>query len=55
MQHTATIDEFFALQVLRAEVPEDIWKELPKELDPGLSVLLYTYRIVFQTPSGLPL
>lgn len=34
--------------------PDDELLELPTTIEPELATLLHTYRVVFQTPIGLP-
>lgn len=48
------IEECFAIQWLKKEVPEDILKELPTNINPEIAILLHTYAEVFKVPSTLP-
>jgi len=48
------IEECFALQWLKKEVPEDILSDLPTYIDPKITILLHTYAHVFKVPSTLP-
>jgi hypothetical protein len=33
---------------------EDIFKDLPTNLEPEIAILLHTYKDLFQTPTALP-
>lgn len=54
MQETDAILEWFTIQVIKPEDPQDIFSEMPDKMEPELATLLHTYRIMFQTPNGLP-
>nr|KYP46454.1 Transposon Ty3-I Gag-Pol polyprotein [Cajanus cajan] len=54
MQHTHAIAELFTLQFSHIDAPNDQLLYFPADMEPELAMLLYTYRTVFDVPSGLP-
>ncbi|PNY16671.1 retrotransposon-related protein, partial [Trifolium pratense] len=51
---TDSISECFTVQWLKSADTEDIFKDLPTNIDPEIAILLHTYKNLFQTPSALP-
>ena len=54
MQHTHAIAELFTLQYSRLDGPQDQLLDIPVDMELELAMILYTYRTVFDVPSGLP-
>ena len=54
MHHTHAIAELFTLQYSRLDGPQDQLLDIPVDMEPELAMILYTYRTVFDVPSGLP-
>nr|XP_027186266.1 uncharacterized protein LOC101496407 [Cicer arietinum] len=54
LHYTDAIEECFAVQLIKKELPEDILSELPSAIDPEIAMLLHTYADVFKVPSTLP-
>jgi len=42
------------LQFQHLNIPQEQWLELPADMNPDLALLLHTYHMVFNKPSGLP-
>jgi hypothetical protein len=53
LHDTDAIAECFTIQWLKSHVVEDIFKELPTDIEPEIAILLHTYKEVFQTPNAL--
>nr|KYP63732.1 Transposon Ty3-G Gag-Pol polyprotein [Cajanus cajan] len=50
--NTHAIAEFFSIQFQSLDVPQDVGLELPDHIHPDLALLLFTYRTVFDKPTG---
>ncbi|PNX92889.1 Ty3/gypsy retrotransposon protein [Trifolium pratense] len=51
---TDVIAECFTIQCLKPHEEEDIFKELPTNIEPELAILLHTYKSIFKAPTALP-
>ncbi|PNX92431.1 Ty3/gypsy retrotransposon protein, partial [Trifolium pratense] len=51
---TDSIAECFTVQCIKPTVEEDIFKDLPDNIEPEIAMLLHQYRGLFQTPTTLP-
>jgi hypothetical protein len=51
---TDAIAECFTIQWLKSIDDEDVFKDLPTNLDPEIAMLLYTYKDLFKSPTTLP-
>ncbi|MCH87636.1 hypothetical protein A2U01_0008513 [Trifolium medium] len=54
LHHTDAIEECFAIQWLKQDVPEDVLADLPINIEPEMAILLHTYASVFKIPTTLP-
>ncbi|PNX66605.1 hypothetical protein L195_g055181 [Trifolium pratense] len=51
---TDAIAECFTIQCLKPHEEEDIFKDLPTNIEPELAILLHTYKEIFKAPTALP-
>jgi hypothetical protein len=54
MQNTKSIDEIFTVERVQSASEADIWGEIPADLTPEITMILYQYKNIFSTPEGLP-
>jgi hypothetical protein len=54
LHSTNAIAECFTIQWLKNHSAEDIFKDLPTDVDPEIAILLHTYKNLFQSPATLP-
>ncbi|MCI26144.1 hypothetical protein A2U01_0047339, partial [Trifolium medium] len=51
---TDAITECFTIQWLKSTDEEDVFSELPTNIEPEIAMLLHTYKDLFKTPTALP-
>ncbi|GAU12540.1 hypothetical protein TSUD_182540 [Trifolium subterraneum] len=54
LHFTDAIAECFTIQWLKSHTDEDIFRELPTNIEPEIAMLLHTYKELFKTPNTLP-
>ncbi|CAJ2659203.1 unnamed protein product [Trifolium pratense] len=52
--NTDSIAECFTVQWLKSSESDDVFKDLPTNIEPEIAMLLYTYKSLFQPPTALP-
>ncbi|CAJ2635781.1 unnamed protein product [Trifolium pratense] len=54
LHYTDAIAECFTIQWLKSHTDEDIFRDLPTNIEPEIAILLHTYKELFKTPNTLP-
>ncbi|GAU37387.1 hypothetical protein TSUD_22610 [Trifolium subterraneum] len=54
LTNTDSIAECYTIQWLKSNDTEDIFKDLPTNIEPKIAMLLHTYKDLFKPPTALP-